>query len=85
MAAEDCAGPEEADAGHDLGGDVGGVDACVAELVPEAVGVNKRQQCRAGGYERVSAHAGELSVELALEPDLGSEQGGQRDAQQDVS
>src|SRR5438093_43770 len=62
---EDRPGPDEPDAGDDLGGDAGGIDRCAGE----PVGGDDGEECRSQRHKRMRPKTGGLAMQLALEPD----------------
>jgi hypothetical protein len=86
--ADDRAGPEEADAGHDLGRDarrVGPDDVPAGdEEVVEAVRGDEREQARAERHEKVRPHPRFTVAKLTLEADRGAQRRGDREPQDDV-
>ena len=89
---DDHAGADEADAGDDLRGDAGDVDAHGAvrarrqrgEDGPEVEPVlrDEHEEARAERDEEVRAQAGLLGAIFALESDEPAEQGGEREAKE---
>src|SRR5439155_1107224 len=81
--ADDRAGAEEADAGHDLRGDPRGIGAndlvTAREKLAEAVGRDNREESRAEADEQVGAQARFAVAQFALEADRTAERGGERE------